>query len=224
MIDYRAMIRDSAEPEYAEFIRKLVPGKEGIVGVRVPKLRSIAKEILKDDWESYLNDDMTCFEEEFVRGLAIATAPMDTGRRIALTEGYLDVIDNWSTSDTFCSSWKVPKKDRDAVWDYFSDLMDSGKEFRMRVSVIMRIDHFMDEEHIDPLIEDLAAYRNDGFYYKMGAAWAASVCFVYFRERTLELLESRRLEPWVQNKTIQKIRESFRVSDADKEIVSKYRV
>jgi len=224
LIDYRKEIRDSAEPKYAEFIRKLVPGKEGIVGVRVPKLRSIAKDILKDDWESYLDDDMTCFEEEFIRGLVIATAPMDTERRIALTECYLDVIDNWSTSDTFCSSWKVPKKDCAIIWDYFSSLMGSGDEFRMRVSVILRMDRFMDEEHIDALIEDLATYRNDGFYYRMGAAWAVSVCFIYFRDKTLGLLESGRLDPWVQNKSIQKIRESFRVSNGDKEIVSKYRV
>jgi len=224
MIDYREEIRANAEPEYAGFSSRLIPGKEGIVGVRIPKLRMIAKEILKDDWESYLEDDMTCFEEEMIRALVIASAPMDTERRIILTEGFLDVIDNWSVSDTFCSEWKVPKKDRDAVWDYFSSLMDSGSEFRMRVSVIIRMDNFMDEEHIDAILEDLASYRNDGFYYKMGAAWAVSVCFIHFRDETLSLLESGRLEPWVQNKSIQKIRESFRVSDTDKEIVSKHRV
>ena len=51
MIDYRRILKDEAEPKYAEFSSKLIPGKEGIMGVRVPKIRALAKRIIKDDWE-----------------------------------------------------------------------------------------------------------------------------------------------------------------------------
>ena len=45
------------------------------------------------------------------------------------------------------------------------------------------------------------------------------MAFVKFRIRTLELLESRTLDPWVQNKSIQKCRESRRVSAEDKQML-----
>ena len=211
------MLKESAEPEYAAFSSKLIPGKDGIIGVRLPKIRNIARLIIKDDWESYLNDPMTNFEEEMLRGIVIATAPMDVERRISLTDGFLPVVDNWSTCDSFCISWKFSKKDSERVYDYFASLIDSGSEFRMRVSVIFRMAHFKDEDHIRGLLDDIVTYDHDGYYYKMGAAWAVSVCYIRFPDLTKQYLESPKMDDWVCNKSIQKIRESYRVSKEDKE-------
>lgn len=219
MIDYRTILKEEAEPEYSEFSSKLIPGKEGIIGVRIPKVRALAKEIIKDDWESFLDEDPKCFEEELLRGLVIATAPMDVERRIGYTEEFLDIIDNWSTCDSFCSSWKFSKKDSGRVYSYFKSLMDSGEEFRMRVSVVFRMSHFIDEEHVGDLLADIETYRHDRYYYKMGAAWAASFCYIKFPERTMDVLKAGKMDDWVYHKTIQKICESYRVSDEDKRIL-----
>jgi hypothetical protein len=51
----------------------------------------------------------------------------------------------------------------------------------------------------------------------MGAAWALSVCYVHFPERTEDALMSERLDPEVLKKAMQKIRDSYRVSQEDKE-------
>ncbi len=217
MIDYRRMIEEASEPDYAAFSSKLIPGKDGIKGVRVPELRRIASLIAKDDWEAFLEETPDCFEEEFLKGIVIAKAPMGTSRRIELTDAFLPIIDNWSTCDSFCQSWKVPRKDSGEVYDYFASLIDSGSEYSMRVSLVMRMDHFLDAEHVDDILDDIAEYRNDGYYYKMGAAWAASFCYIKFPERTYEVLSSGRMDPWVFGKTIQKIRESYRVPNEDKE-------
>ncbi len=216
MIDHRRILKDEAEPEYAEFSSKLIPGKEGIMGVRVPKIRALAKRIIKDDWESFLRDEPEIFEEEMLCGFVIATAPMDAERRIEYTEGFLGIIDNWSTCDSFCSAWKFQKKDSEKVYGYFADLMNSGDEYRMRVSLIFRMDHFIDENHVDDLLEDIASYRHEGYYYKMGAAWAFSFCYIKFPERSMAVLESGRMDDWVFRKSIQKICESYRVPDDDK--------
>lgn len=223
MIDYRQILRDEAEEDYARFSSKLNPGKEGIIGVRVPKVRALAKTIIKDDWETYLEDDPECYEEELLKGLVIATAPMDTELRISYTDGFLDLIDNWATCDTFCSSWKVPKKDRSRIYAYFKSLIDSGEEFRMRVSVVSRMFHFIDEEHVDDLLSDIESYRNEGYYYKMGAAWAVSFCYIDFPYRTMEVLRSGRMDDWVFKKSIQKICESYRVPEEDKKILKSMR-
>jgi len=216
LIDYRRMLFDAAEPEYARFSSKLIPGKEGIMGVRVPTLRRIAKEIVSDDWRAFLEEEPECFEEEFLKGLVIATAPMDAEERIVLTDGFLDTIDNWSVCDSFCQSWKFRKKESEHVYGYFASLMDSDDEFRMRVSVVFRMDHFLDEGHVKDIIEDIEGHRNEGYYYRMGAAWAMSFCYIKFPSETYASLESGSLDDWVCRKSIQKICESYRVPDDDK--------
>jgi len=223
LIDYRKVLKENAEDDYARFSSKLIPGKEGIIGVRVPKLRALAKDITKDDWRAFLQEEPQCFEEEFLKGLVIATSKTDAEERISLTEGFLDTIDNWSTCDSFCSSWKFGRKDSERVYDYFASLMDSGQEYRMRVSLVFRMFHFIDEGHVDDILDDIASYRNDGYYYRMGAAWAASFCYISFPDRTRDMLESGRMDDWVFSKSIQKICESYRVPDSDKAYLKELR-
>ena len=223
MIDYRPMLEAASEQRYAEFSGSLMPGKERVLGVRIPELRRIAKLIVKDDWRSFLEESPVSFEEEVLKGLVIATAKMDVEERISLTDGFLPYIDNWATCDIFCSSWKYSRKEADRAWDYFSGLIDTDDEFGMRVSVVMRMSHFIDDDHVDLLLEDIATHDNPGYYYRMGAAWAVSVCFVKYPGKTRELLESDRLEVWTHNKSIQKIRESLRVPAEVKEELKELR-
>ncbi len=58
----------------------------------------------------------------------------------------------------------------------------------------------------------------------MAAAWAVSVCYVKFPAETLALLERQVLPKFTQNKSIQKIRESYRVSREDKDMLVQYKL
>ena len=52
---------------------------------------------------------------------------------------------------------------------------------------------------------------------KMAVAWAVSVCYVKFPEKTRAFLENNSMDDFTQNKSIQKIRESYRVSKEEKD-------
>ena len=82
------------------------------------------------------------------------------------------------------------------------------------------------EEYIDRLLEIYQRISHDGYYVKMAVAWAVSVCYVKFPEKTGKLLEKESreaggLSDWTHNKAIQKIRESRRVSDEEKEALNR---
>ena len=216
MIDYRRALRESADPQLADFNSKLTPGKQGIMGVRIPEIRRIARAVVKDDWRGFLEDEPQCFEEEVLKGIVIATAPMDVGERISLTDGFLHHVDNWATCDVFCNSWIVPKGGYGPAWDYFSSLIESGDEFRMRVSLVARMSLSEDGDHDMMLLEDIATHDNPGYYYRMGAAWAVSVIYMRSCGPVMDLLRSHRMEPWTHNKSIQKICESRRVSPEER--------
>ena len=51
------LLRDE---KYQKFQSKLCPGVENIIGVRIPKLRQIAKEIAKGDWREFLIQAKDC--------------------------------------------------------------------------------------------------------------------------------------------------------------------
>ena len=65
-------------------------------------------------------------------------------------------------------------------------------------------------------LEACAAVRPNGYYASMAVAWAVSVCFAKYPEKTRPLLAEGRLDDETQNKAIQKIVDSFRVAEWDK--------
>lgn len=83
----------------------------------------------------------------------------------------------------------------------------------------MMLDHFMKAEYIDGVLAAVAAVRSESYYVKMAQAWLVAEVFIKFREAGLEFLLGDNMLPWTQNKAIQKIRESYRVSNTDKELV-----
>jgi len=53
-IDLLKYIEDLQEAEYRDFNKKLIPGEEHILGIRMPVLRKISKEIIEGNWREYL--------------------------------------------------------------------------------------------------------------------------------------------------------------------------
>ncbi len=223
MIDFRRMLADASDPALAEFNSKLLPGKEGIIGVRMPDIRRIASLIIRDGWEQVLEGEPQSHEEEVLRGIVIAQAPVSTAERVSLSDSFLGYIDNWAVCDAFCQSWAFPEEDSGTAWEYFSSLIDTDQEYPMRVSVVARMWKFQDQHHDRALMEDIVSHDHPGYYYRMGAAWAASMVYARHPAIAEDAFADGRMEPWTQNKAVQKIRESLRVPEDQKEHVKRFR-
>ena len=65
----------------------------------------------------------------------------------------------------------------------------------------------------------LDGIRHEGYYVRMAVAWALSFCFVKFPEQTMAFLHHCHLDDFTFRKTIQKIGESYRVSEDMKKAV-----
>ena len=99
--------------------------------------------------------------------------------------------------------------------------MTSDKEYEIRFGVVMALDYFADENHAKEAFGYFDRITNEGYYAKMAVAWAVSIYFVKVPEMTMEYLKHNMLDDWTYNKTIQKIRESYRVTKEDKEMLLK---
>lgn len=206
-----------AEPSLRDFSSALIPGCRNLLGVRLPRLREIARRIARDDWRSYLDHNpLEYFEERMLQGMVIGYARCPVEERLQRAAAFIPQIDNWSICDSFCTGFRIAPAEREAVWRFIDTLLASNREFTLRTGVVLLLAHYIDYAHIDAVLDRLEALRHEGYYCRMAVAWALSVCYVKFPERTLPRLERSPLDDWTYNKTLQKIVESLRVDAAAK--------
>lgn len=220
MIAIKERLRSYADEEYAKFMSSLTPGKENIIGVRLPILRKIAKEIAKDNYMEFLNDESSgSFEEVMLKGMVIGYIKADIDEILTLVRDFIPLIDNWAVCDSFCSGLKVTKSYREKVWDFICPYLYSDKEFEVRFGVIMILNYYVDTFYAPKAFEQFDRIKHDGYYVKMAIAWAISVFYANFPDLTIKYIKNNNLDDFTHNKAIQKIRESLRVDKATKEMI-----
>ncbi|MDE6445615.1 MAG: DNA alkylation repair protein [Alistipes sp.] len=207
-----------ADPRYRDFSASLTPGAGKMIGVRLPQLRAIAREIGRGEWRAWLAAaDDEYFEERMLRGLVIGYARCMPEEKLRHVARFVPSIDNWAVCDCFC--WRLEAAEREPMWEFIQPYFRSEAEYEVRFAVVMALGNFVDEEHLDRLLETFGAVRHEGYYARMGVAWAVSVCFAKFPGQTLRWLEQEcPLDDRTYNKALQKIIESYRVSPDDKAV------
>ena len=210
------------DKKYQKFSGALMPGVTNNIGIRIPALKKMAKALSCSDYQSLLEPaDGEYMEETLLRGFIIGMADLSADERLKLIEQFVPQIDNWAVCDCFCGSLKFAKKHQKAVWDFIQPYLVSDKEYELRFGIVMLMSYFIDETHLDEVLTLVDRIRHSGYYVKMAAAWAVSVCMAKFPQQTMKYLQSDNLDDFTHNKAIQKCRESFRVSPADKDALLK---
>ncbi len=224
--DILARLSELSDPKYKAFNESLIPGTATAYGVRVPALRAIAREVIKSDPEGFLAQSVPgSYEEIMLRGMVIAGMKLPIAGKIPLIEGFLPLIDNWAVCDTFCGEIKLRSPgDKALMWRFILPLFEDPREFYARFAIVMFLGHFVEPGYISQGLGCIGALTQEQYYVRMAAAWAVSVCYVKFPAETLPLIQGRTLPKFTQNKSIQKIRESYRVPKEDKEMLTQYRL
>ncbi len=218
MIDRK--LRSLAENDYKQFSEKIIPTCYEVLGIRMPALKKLAKEIATDpEVEAYLkNAEYTTYEHILLYGLVLGSLKKPSPEMVFR---YLDPLvlkfDNWAHVDTIISSFKFLKKYPEETLDHFLLLKNDEGEFTKRVFVIVLMDYFMDETYIDTTLKHLSEVPQGQYYVDMAIAWALSYGLIKFYEKTVALLEQRAFSKFVHNKAIQKARESYRIAPEIKE-------
>lgn len=216
-IKIRQQIETLAETEYRNFSAKLLPQTEHILGVRLPLLRKIAKEISKSDWHTYLQTAQdTSFEEIMLQGMVIGCVKCPQEERFLYIQTFIPKIDNWSICDSFCTGLKFTKEYPTEMWDFLQPYLTSNQEFHIRFAVVVLIFYYINESYVTKVIQQLDTVQHDGYYAKMAVAWAISICYINFPEITLQYLEKNCLDDFTHNKALQKITESLKVDKESK--------
>ena len=208
---------------YAAFNQRIVNTNMPVIGVRVPDLRRLARELAPNmsaaDISKLLTAQNKSFDYVLLCGLLITHARLDDQTAIDLTKQYLPHVDSWAHIDIF-----VEKKRRFAgeVWrDFALECLRSEAEFTVRYGVVSLMTNFLDESHVDQVFTALRKVKHDGYYVKMALAWLYATAAVHFFDLTLAELENEHIDAWTRNKAYQKMRESRRFTPEEQNVILK---
>lgn len=210
------------EDDYKKFGQKLCPDtNKEILGIRVPILRKFAKDIVKSDtynWKEFVkNNDIKYFEEVILQGLIIGYSKLDFKEKLRYLKLIIPRMDSWAMTDTIIPTLKIKKENLEEFWLFILKYIDSDKEFEVRFSIISMLDYFIVDEYIDVVLEKLNNVSHDGYYVKMAIAWVlAEIGIKYNNKAMLFLKGDNKLDKFTYNKTLQKMIESFRISEEQK--------
>lgn len=212
------------EDKYKEFSSKLTKTKYPILGIRVPVLRKIAKEIFKGNYNSFLKCSLNdTFEEVFIKGLVISNIK-DENEFFKYIDDFVSKIDDWSICDSFCNSLKIVNQDLNKYFEYFTKYLKSNKEFKIRVCLIVYLNFYTKKEYIDKIIDNILKIKNNYYYVEMAISWLLAEIYLVDKEKVINLLKNKKLNKFVNNKTISKLRDSYRVSKEDKKELLNWRI
>lgn len=218
--EIREKLYQMQDLKYKKFHSSLCPNVDNIIGVQVPKLRELAKELSKGDFRKYLElDDITFYEEKVIQGILIGISKLSIEENKIYLEKFIHKIDSWAVCDVVCSSLKIANKHQDEIWEFLEKYINSNEEYEIRFALVMYLDYYLNDNYIDKVIENIKKVKSDKYYVQMAIAWLLSIGYIKQKEKTLAYLINNDLDDFTYNKALQKIIESYRVSKEEKEII-----
>ena len=211
------------DKEYADFQSKLVPNilREKIIGVRIPKARKLAKEIREEEAREFLADlPHYYYDENILHGLLISEIK-DYTSTIEELDRFLPFIDNWAVCDIISPKVFRKKENRKELISDIRRWSKSNHTYTARFGLKMLMTHFLGDDFKKEYLEIPFSIKTDEYYLQMMIAWFFATALSKQWEETIKVLKEKKLEPFIQNKTIQKARESRRITREQKEFLSR---
>ena len=202
---------------YRDFSAKLNPTvrPERIIGVRIPALRALAKELNGSDRAAAFLDALPPRYLEENQLHAFLLAPIrDFDEAIRAVGRFLPHADSWAVTD----SLRVKAFDRDPerLLPHIDRWLACDHPYTVRFGILCRMNLFLGERFRPEYPDKVAAVQSEEYYVNMMRAWYFATALAKQYHATVPYLEENRLDPWTHNKAIQKAIESYRVTDGHK--------
>lgn len=95
--------------------------------------------------------------------------------------------------------------------------LKSTQEYQVRFAIVMLLNYYINDQYIDQVLQILDNVKLDKYYVQMANAWAISICLIKYYNKTLDFLNTTKIDDFTYNKGIQKAIESYRITNEQKE-------
>ena len=210
---------------YRAFSSKLMPtvDPKTVIGVRIPALRRLAKELSKTDYKTEFFNTLPhqYYEENNLHAFLICEL-RDFDECIGELDRFLPYVDNWATCDSLRP--KCFAKHRGQLIQKIPQWLASKHAYTVRFGIEMLMCHFLDTYFYKDYLEWVTKIRFDDYYVNMMIAWYFATALTKQWEAVLPYIREHRLPTWIHQKTIQKAVESRCISNDKKRILRALRI
>ena len=210
-------LSELSDPTYRDFHAGLIPNisPETILGVRVPALRKLARELRgsAEAQEFMATLPHEYYDENCLHGLLINDIK-DFGATVSALDAFLPYVDNWAVCDLI--SPRSFKSRPPELAAHVRRWLDSSHSYTVRFGIGVLMSFYLDEDFEPAQLEAVAERCCEEYYVNMMVAWYFATALAKQPEAALPYIENRRLSRWTHNKAIQKSIESRRIPDKTK--------
>lgn len=222
--DVLNLLYAAQDAAYRDFNSKLIPNisKDLFIGVRIPILRKIAKDMVKSgQYKNFISILPHKFFEENQLHAFILSEIKDFDVVIKEVKLFLPFINNWATCDQL--SPNVFKRNHDELLKRVYKWIKSKDVYTVRFGVKTLMQYWLDDRFDEVYADMVANIKTDEYYINMMRAWYFATAAAKQYERILPYLNTGKIDEWTRRHAIQKACESFRVSDAHKRELKRLR-
>lgn len=219
MTDLIKELFEKQDLKYQEFSKRIIDSKYEIIGIRMPELKKMSKEVSTDILEL---DNEKYYEEVMVK-LLVITKLNDVEKYDHYFNKYIYKIDCWSLCDSFVAGSKIIKKNKEHYFKVVEKLLKEKYQFSVRVGLVILLNYYVEEKYLSKIFKLVDNIKREEYYIKMAIAWLISICYINYPNETYKYLDNNKLDDFTYNKTISKICDSYRVDKQTKEELKKKR-
>lgn len=205
--------------------------EDEILGVRIPVLRTIVKNIVNDknksantntntnkDFIEYIlnKQEYRYNEEKLIRAFLINKIKQPDKIFLEL-EKFMPYITNWAVCDAI--NPKELKKHPKELLDFVLKHIYIEDEYTQRLYVYLLMNNFLDENFNEEIFKIILKIDSDKYYVLMMIGWFFQKALVKQKEITLKYLESSLMKDKYFKYAYKKIRESKAIDNDTKTIV-----
>ncbi len=210
-------LRDESYKDWnAGLIPNISPDK--MMGVRMPQLRKLAKAVSLSDLSPLPHD---YFEEDCLHGILIS-GMKDPVQTLNALDEFLPYVNNWAVCDLL--SPKSLMSNPDQFYAAIEKWIHSDHPYTVRFAICMLMKYYLDDCFSEDHFQLVSSVTSDHYYVKMMIAWYFATALAKQPDVATAFLETKTLDPWVHNKTIQKAVESYRISAERKQYLKSLRM
>lgn len=216
-VEFCDFLAKNGSEKKAEFDAKIIKTAMKIYGFTTKQIAELTKYLLACENRILEYPSDKVYEITLLQGLVIVkNKNTSLSEKITAIKGWAKNIDNWSHVDCVLSKVYCRKKDINELFSFALRQAKEKNEFEARCGIIILFS-FISDEYIADIFKLFDEIEYGRYYVDMAVAWFCATALIRYKNETLVFLDnSEKINDFTYVKSLQKARESYRISDEDK--------